>query len=173
MQQNNFDRTIKNINTFFIAAFVEVIIIAAVGIMLSDKISFWDPLSIKAVNLSSVYILYTIATVPLSFYFFNKKSKKWVKIDDEKEKMRLYERDSIARLLVVSSSAFLGSIIYFFLINTSSIIFCIAISLVSLFFCRSNEARIHQELELQISSEETNEQNDKDELINSDETNKK
>jgi protein-S-isoprenylcysteine O-methyltransferase Ste14 len=146
MTQETVNKSYQKINIVFIAAYFSILIMIIFGYFFGNKNGIWDTQSNEAITLTSIYYIFLIATIPFSLYFFNKKSKQWAALSNETEKLKKYERGAIWRVVGVGASGFIGTIINFFLINSTSIIFCVCISVVALLFCKTNTRTIFTEL---------------------------
>lgn len=140
------NKSYRKINIIFIAAYFSILAMIIVGYFFGNKNGIWDIQSNEAIIFTSFYYVFLLVTVPLSLYLFNKKTKQWAALREESEKLKKYERGAIWRVAGVWASGFIGTIIYFFLINSTSIIFCLSVSIVVLLFCKTNMRTMYSEL---------------------------
>ncbi|MDR1585567.1 MAG: hypothetical protein LBS07_05280 [Prevotellaceae bacterium] len=140
------EEVVRKTSLFFYSVFVVTILIVASGYFFAG-----EELPLKgeaAAAISSLYFLYVLAVVPLTFYLFNKQLKKWESIRNEEEKLSRYYKASSLRIFFISSGMMLGALIFSFLFKTQSILFCTGIATLSMFFCIPGKARIISELNL-------------------------
>lgn len=64
------------------------------------------------------------------------------------EKLALYEKGATIRILVIGSGFLLG-VLFFFLMNSQSMIFSAGIAAIGLFFCKPAEVKIISELKIE------------------------
>jgi hypothetical protein len=129
-----------------------LIYIAAIGLAILGFQLFKTGFSIDdksqlGIAISSVLIILIIGSIPLSLGIFNKKTKKWALIADTQIKLKKYEQGSIIRLAIVGTGFVLG-ILFFFILNSQSMIFCAGIAAIAVFFCKPSEIKIISELKL-------------------------
>ena len=99
-------------------------------------------------TLISIYLIYMIASIPLSLKFFNSAVKKLSALEiSAEDKIKKYTQYSLLRLLVIAVSLFIG-IILFYTLNSRSMIFCAGIAAVALVFCKPSEAKMATELNI-------------------------
>jgi|GEM_PF-3202685 len=150
------NKSYKKINLIFIAAYFSILLMITVGYFFGNKNGLLDAQSAQAITLTSIYYIFMLASIPLSLYLFHKKTKQWAAIADEVQRIKKYEYGAIWRVVGVWASGFFGTIIQFFLFNSTSIIFCISISVVALLFCKTNTRTIFSELNFKEENTEDN-----------------
>ncbi|MCL1867337.1 MAG: hypothetical protein FWF72_00070 [Paludibacter sp.] len=153
MTEETVNKSYKKINIVFIAAYFSILIMMIIGYFFGNKNGIWNEQSNQAITLTSIYYIFLLATIPFSLYFFNKKNKEWIALTNETEKLQRYERGAVWRVAGVWASGFIGTVIYFFLIHSTSIIFCVSISVVALLFCRTNTRTIFSQLNFEEEDE--------------------
>lgn len=99
-----------------------------------------------AVTFTSIYIIYLIVSIPLSLKLFNNQVKKLAENQNSEEKIKKYTSYSMIRLAVIGSSLLIG-ILFFYLFNSKSMIFCAGIAAIALVFCKPSEMKMASELE--------------------------
>lgn len=156
MQAEILNKSYKKINLAFIAAYFSIVVMIAVGYFFGNKNGLLEEQSGSAITLTSFYYLFLLCSIPLSLYLFNKKTKQWATLSDESKKLKKYENGAIWRVVGVWASGFIGTFIQFFLISSTSLVFCISISVVSLLFCKTNTRTIYAELNFQEEEKESN-----------------
>lgn len=102
----------------------------------------------SATVLSSILYLYVLISVPLVLWWFHKNTKKWQLLTDKYEKYNAYKKASHLRLWIVGIGLIAGVVI-FYLLQSTSIIYCALISAVALFFCKPSENKMIKELDLE------------------------
>ena len=140
------ERLVKQINKVYYLVYTATILALIIGYMATlNKDVAINPLSPTGTVLSSLLIIYMLVSIPASLALFYRYTLKLKKVEDEKLKLKKYENAAILRLIVVGISL-VSSIVIFFLLRDISIIYCFAISAISLFFCKPNIAKIATEL---------------------------
>ena len=89
-----------------------------------------------------------LASIPGSLALFNKYTKKWSKLEDEKQKLHEYKKGSTYRLIIIGICS-VASIALFYAIKDVSFIYCFGISAIALFFCKPNVTKIANELDIE------------------------
>ena len=148
MTEEILNKSYKKVNFVFIGAYFSILAMIIIGYFCGNKDGIWNAQSDSAITLTSIYYIFLLATIPLSLFLFSKKIKQWAALPNELEKLKKYEHGAILRVVGVWASGFIGTIIYFFLINSTSIIFCVCISIVALLFCKTNTRTIFADLNL-------------------------
>ena len=69
-------------------------------------------------------------------------------MEDVHEKLKLYEKAGVMRLAIVGSGFLLG-VLFFFVLNSQSMIFCAGIAAIALFFSKPAEVKIISELKIE------------------------
>lgn len=150
------NKSYQKINIVFIAAYFSILLMIIIGYIFRNKNGLLEVQNNQAITLTSIYYIILLTTIPLSLYLFHKKIKQWATLANEAEKLKKYERGAILRVTGVWISGFIGAIIYFFLINSTSIIFCVSISIVALLFCKTNMRTIYAELNFEEEDKNDN-----------------
>ena len=146
------ENIVKKTGLLFYSIFIVTIIIILIGYFYVGEL---QSLSKEATtNISSVYFLYVVSSIPLTLYFFDKYLKKWRLIEDEQEKLKKYLRGSIIRILIISNGLLFGTIIAAFLFRSQSMFFCAAICAIFMTFCLPSKNRVLNELQLETESDE-------------------
>ncbi len=106
-----------------------------------------DPLSETGIALNSILILFILGSVPATLAVFNKLTKKWIETDDEQTRLKKYKIAGTIRILILGL-ALIPGILFFYIMNSQSMLFCAGIALIALFFCKPTKAKITRELNL-------------------------
>lgn len=141
-------KTLKRLNFWYYLIYVAAIIFALIGYQLFRSGISIDELSPIGITLSSALIILIIGSVPITLAVFNKKVKQWALIEDVQEKLAIYEKWSVIRLLIIGSGFVLG-VLFFFLLNSQSMIFSAGIAAIGLFFCKPAEVKIISDLQIE------------------------
>jgi hypothetical protein len=157
-------KTIKNLNIAYNAVFIIAFAVVFIGkFVIKNQFSI-DPLSDTGITLQSVLTIFIVGAVPASLYLFNRATKKWAAIENIEEKLKKYQTGSYIRLTVMGTGLVLG-IVFFYVMLNRSLLFCAAIAVIGLFFCKPSEAKIVSELKLEDeTNNEVNEENQIDNL---------
>ncbi len=140
-------QTFKKLNIVYYTFYLAALLVALIGYKLWKAGMTIDSFSETGIGISSVIIILVLACIPSSLFLFNKKTKQWAQLEDEKEKLRLYTRGSIIRLSVIGAN-FLICILFFFLLNSQNMIILAGITAVALLFCKPAKPKIITELQL-------------------------
>lgn len=98
-------------------------------------------------QLSYITIMYLLITTPLALALFHKKCKQLALLDDVESKLASYLKYNAIRMSVIGFGL-LMSILFFYLLQSQSMIFCAAISAIALYFCKPTQSRVEKELNL-------------------------
>ncbi len=145
------EKTVKKIAQVYYYIYTATILTTIVGYM--TTMDNYDPIPMNSslgIALKSIVILYTIISIPLTLAGFHRQKKKWIAIEDERQKFKAYQKGASIRLLLVGTGL-IGSIIVFFLLRTdASLIYCAGISaIILLFFCKPTEGKMINDLKLE------------------------
>jgi hypothetical protein len=138
-------RTLRILLTAYYAVYAAAILAATSGYYILKSGFKIDPLTSEGTIINSIVILYIISTVPLALALFNKMTKKWALIQDENEQLEKYKSGAIYRILIIGTGLVLG-VVFFYVMNSQSMIFCAGIAAVALFFCKPSENKIMNDL---------------------------
>jgi hypothetical protein len=138
-------RTLRILLTAYYAVYAAAILAATSGYYILKSGFKIDPLTSEGTIINSIVILYIISTVPLALAIFNKMTKKWALIQDENEQLEKYRNGGIYRILIIGTGLVLG-VVFFYVMNSQSMIFCAGIAAVALFFCKPSENKILNDL---------------------------
>lgn len=146
-------QVLKKLTLIYYLIYIAAVLVALLGFQLHRSGVIIDSQSEAGIIISSVLIILIIGSIPITLGVFNKKTKKWAVEEDVSKKLDLYSKASVIRLIIIGSGFLLG-MLFFFLMNLQSMIFCAGISAIALFFCKPTEAKIISELQIE---EENNE----------------
>jgi len=73
--------------------------------------------------------------------------KKWVLLKDRNLRIKKYQTASFIRLTIIGVGLVLG-MIFFYIMNSQSMLFCAGIAAIALFFCKPSEVKMVSELNL-------------------------
>lgn len=138
-------RTLRVLLTAYYAVYAAAILAATSGYYILKSGFKIDPLTSEGTIINSIVILYIISTVPLALALFNKMTKKWALIQDENVQLEKYKTGAIYRILIIGTGLVLG-VVFFYVMNSQSMIFCAGIAAVALFFCKPSENKIMNDL---------------------------
>lgn len=141
-------KLLKTLNRWYYAIYVAAIVVALIGFQLFRSGINIDPQSPAGIAISSILIIFIIGSIPVTLSIFNKKTKKWSKLEDVHERLYLYEKASILRLQIIGSAFILG-VLFFFLMQSQSMIFCAGIAAIGLFFSKPAEIKIITDLQIE------------------------
>lgn len=142
------EKVVKRLNLVYYLFYITALLVAAGGFQLFRSGIRIEPNSPAGIVLTSVLIIYIIGSIPLALSIFNKKTKKWAKLPSLLDKLSKYEKGATLRMLVIGSGFLLG-VIFYFLMNSQSMLFCAGIAAIGLVFCKPAEVKIISELKIE------------------------
>ncbi len=86
--------------------------------------------------------------MPITLAIFNKLTKKWAQLEDKNLRLEKYKKAGTIRIAIVGLGLILG-VLFFYIMNSQSMIFSAGIAAIALFFCKPSEAKISTELDLE------------------------
>ncbi len=141
-------KTLNKLTLIYYLIYIAAIVVGISGFQLFRSGYTIDDKSTLGIAISSILIIFIIGSIPITLALFNKKTKKWAEIEDVHEKLKLYEKAGVIRLAIVGSGFLLG-VLFFFVLNSQSMIFCAGIAAIALFFCKPAEVKIISELKIE------------------------
>lgn len=141
-------KLLKKLTFQYYLVYVAATLTALVSFQLNRSGVAIDPASSVGIALNSILIIFLIGSIPITLAVFNKKTKQWAVLEDVQERFVHYRKGSEIRLLIIGLGFVLG-VLFFFLMNTQSMIFCAGISAIALFFCKPAEVKIISELQIE------------------------
>ncbi|MFV0390496.1 MAG: hypothetical protein ACK5KP_01200 [Paludibacteraceae bacterium] len=133
--------------TIYLLTIIAVVVIffMTYGEVEVEKIA---PNSKLGINISTVYMIFLLVSIPASLFLFHQHTLKLRKEPDEMLKFSKYKKASYIRLWVIGSGLIIG-IILVYLLRSQSMIFMSAIAAIALYFCKPSALKITRELELE------------------------
>ena len=133
---------------YYCIYFVAVLLAIGGYYYMNQKEALMEEHSQNATTITSIYLIYLVASIPLSLKFFNSAAKKLANIElNNEEKIKKYTQYSFLRLLAISISLFIG-IILFYALSSRSMIYCAGIAAVALVFCKPSEVKMANDLNI-------------------------
>lgn len=145
-------RALRHLFIAYYSVYVAAILAASSGYYILKSGFRIDPLSSTGVVLNTVLIIFIIGSVPLSLAFFNRLTKKWATLQDKEQRIEQYRKAGVLRIAVIGVGLMLG-VVFFYIMNSQSMIFSAGIAAIALFFCKPSEAKITTELNLEDINE--------------------
>lgn len=139
---------VKKLTLVYYLFYIAVIVVALAGFQLFRSGITIDANSQAGIVISSVLIIYIIGSIPIALGIFNKKTKQWAELLSLNDKLEKYKKGAIIRLSVIGSGFLLG-VLFFFLMNSQSMIFCAGIAAIGMFFCKPAEVKVISELKIE------------------------
>lgn len=143
---------LRNITIAYYVVYITAILSALAGYYILRNGFNINPQSQVGITLTSVLIVYIIGSVPVALALFNRHTKKLALLTDEKEKFEKYTKAAMLRIIVIGSGLVSG-ILFFYVMQSQSMIFCAGIAAIGLFFCKPNESKIISDLQLEEYSD--------------------
>lgn len=141
-------KLVKKLTLVYYLFYVAAVFIAAVGSQTYRSGISIDPASQVGIVINSILIIFIIGSIPVTLGLFNKQTKKWAELPSLDEKLQSYEKGSILRIVIIGTGFLLG-ILFFFLMNSQSMIFSAGIAAIGLFFCKPAEVKVISDLQLE------------------------
>lgn len=140
-------------NIYYYSIFALAVIIAGCGYLFKQNYQFIiDPTIVVAI--SSVAMLYLVASIPFALWFFNKKTKTLGEIEKTSERFAFYMKHLKLRMSLVGIN-FLLNILLFYTLSSTSFLYAAAIGAVGMLFCKPNKNMIEADLNPIIEEDET------------------
>jgi hypothetical protein len=141
-------QTLRQLQIAYYSVYIAAIAAATSGFYILKSGFVINPLSQTGTILNTLLIIFIIGSVPLSLGYFNKLTKKWALLEDENQRLEKYRKFGILRITVIGLGLVLG-VLFFYIMNSQSMIFCAGIAAIALFFCKPSEAKISTELNIE------------------------
>lgn len=145
-------KILRDISVAYYAFYILAILGALAGYYILRNGFTIDPQSQTGITFSSLLIVLIIGSVPISLAVFNKYTKKLALLNEESEKLQKYRKAAFIRIFVIGTGLVLG-IIFFYVMQSQSMIFCAGIAAIGLFFCKPSESKIVSDLHLEDYSD--------------------
>jgi hypothetical protein len=142
-------QTLRQLQIAYYSVYIAAIAAATSGFYILKSGFVINPLSQTGTVLNTLLIIFIIGSVPLSLGYFNKLTKKWALLEDENQRLEKYRKVGTLRIAVIGLGLVLG-VLFFYIMNSQSMIFCAGIAAIALFFCKPSEAKISTELGLSL-----------------------
>ena len=141
-------QTLRQLQIAYYSVYIAAIAAAFSGFYILKSGFIIDPLSQTGVAINTLLIIFIIGSVPLSLGYFNKLTKKWALLEDVNERLDKYRKAGTTRIAIIGLGLVLG-VLFFYIMNSQSMIFCAGIAAIALFFCKPNETKISTELNIE------------------------
>lgn len=139
--------TLRQLTIAYYCVYAAAIAAALTGFYILRSGLRIDPLSQTGTILNSILIVLIIGCIPVTLAIFNKKTKNWAKLENQDQKLALYKTAGTIRIAIIGIALITG-VLFFYIMNSQSMIFCAGIAAIALFFCKPSEAKIETDLEL-------------------------
>ena len=131
-----------------ISVYLIALISAILGFYFLKSSIYIDPLSGNGVALNTILLFFIIGSIPLSLAIFNRYTKKWALLEDKNLRITSYKNAGIIRILIIGLALVLG-IVFYYIMNSQSMLFSAGMAAVALIFCIPTKAKITTELNLE------------------------
>lgn len=142
------EKVVKRLTLVYYLVYIATVAVALAGFQLYKSNIRIDSTSQAGIALTSVLIVFIIGSIPITLSIFNKKTKLWAELPSLEEKLNLYRKGATLRIVIIGSGFLLG-VLFFFLMNSQSMIFCAGIAAIGLFLCKPAEVKIISELKIE------------------------
>ncbi len=142
-------QTLRQLQIAYYSVYIAAIAAATSGFYILKSGFIINPLSSTGTALNTLLIIFIIGSVPLTLGYFNKLTKKWVLLEDENQRLENYRKAGTIRIAIIGLGLVLG-VLFFYIMNSQSMIFCAGIAAIALFFCKPTEAKISSELGISL-----------------------
>lgn len=140
-------RTIQHLQVAYYSVYIAAIAAATSGYYILKSGVHIDPLSSLGTIINTFMIIFIIGSLPITLALFNKQLKKWVVLEDKEMRLEKYRKAGIIRIAIIGIALTLG-VLFFYIMNSQSMIFSAGIAAIALFFCKPSAAKIETELKL-------------------------
>ncbi len=140
-------KTLRQLTMVYYSVYAAAILAATSGYYILQSGFRIDPLSETGTILNTLLIILIIGNIPLTLAFFNKKTKVWASLDDQELRLSNYRKYGTYRIAIIGLALVLG-VIFYYIMNSQSMIFSAGIAAIALFFCKPSESKIMTELNL-------------------------
>lgn len=141
-------QTLRKLYITYYMVFAAMAIAASSGFYILKSGIHIDPLSEIGTIINSILIIYILGSIPLALAIFNKMTKKWALLEDENQKLLKYKHGAIYRICIIGVGLII-SLVFFYIMNSQSMIFCTGIAVIALYFSKPSEIKIINELNLE------------------------
>ena len=135
--------------TYYIIYLLTILAVVAIFFMTYGNVDVKriDALSPLGVKISTTYLIYLLASIPLALYLFHLNTLKLRKVTDEYLQFKKYKKASIIRLWVVGIGLITG-VVLVYVLRSQSMIFTAAMAAIALYFCKPSGVKMIRELDL-------------------------
>lgn len=140
-------KTLRTLNIAYYAIYVAAIIAASVGYFILKSGINIDPQSQAGITISSVLIIFIIGSVPVTLGTFHRYCKKLAISEDQELKIQKYQSASLLRLVIIGTALFLG-VLFFYIMQSQSMIFCAGIAAIALYFSKPTQGKLLTDLNI-------------------------
>ncbi len=141
---------IREINFTYYGIYL-VTVLVAIGIFLLNigNVNFYqiEETSSLGRNISTIYLIYLLISIPFSLYGFTKRAKKWQTIENRELMLIKYKNGARLRIIVIGLALIMGLVLVY-LMKSKSMIFSSAIAAVGLYFSKPTFQKIRKDLNL-------------------------
>lgn len=141
-------QTLRQLVVAYYSVYIAAILAATSGFYILKSGFIINPLSETGTVINTLLIIFIIGSVPLTLGYFNKLTKKWALLEDENQRLENYRKAGTIRIAIIGLGLVLG-VLFFYIMNSQSMIFCAGIAAIALFFCKPSEAKISIELNIE------------------------
>jgi hypothetical protein len=142
-------QTLRQLVIAYYSVYIAAIAAATSGFYILKSGFIIDPLSQTGTTINTLLIIFIIGSVPLTLGYFNKLTKKWALLEDENQRLKNYRKAGTIRIAIIGLGLVLG-VLFFYIMNSQSMIFSAGIAAIALFFCKPSEAKISAELGISL-----------------------
>ncbi len=140
-------KTLRQLQIAYYSVYIAAIAAATSGFYILKSGFVLNPLSQTGTVINSVLIIFIIGSIPLGLGYFNKLTKQWALLEDENKRLENYRKAGVIRITIIGLGLVLG-VLFYYIMNSQSMIFCAGIAAIALFFCKPSEAKISTELNI-------------------------
>lgn len=142
-------QTLRQLVIAYYSVYIAAIAAATSGFYILKSGFRINPLSQTGTIINTLLIIFIIGSVPLTLGYFNKLTKKWALLEDENQRLENYRKAGTIRIAIIGLGLVLG-VLFFYIMNSQSMIFCAGIAAIALFFCKPTESKISSELGINL-----------------------
>ena len=131
---------------YYLLYVLAVVLVVLFGFVVDLSEVVMSPQSGAGQALQYVAIMYVLVSVPGALYGFKRYMKKVSKIEDGKQREKVYFRCAVLRMLLIGIGVLLCVTAFYLLGSYQSMLWCAAMALVAFYFCKPTEKKIYLEM---------------------------
>lgn len=141
----------RQLTIVYYAIYVAAILVLLAGFYMLKLGWQMDTQAGAGMHVAQAFYFFLIVSIPLTLATFNKRVKQWALLEDTSQKLALYKKAAMIRLLIIGVG-FISALALYTLMRTNSMLLAAGISAVILLFCKPAEVKIIADLNIELES---------------------